>query len=181
MAYLATNMGTKAWENLPAFKKMVNSQWYNTQDPQLKALRTTAKGRCYGLNKSGGSDKALLSSLLPCVSDAKLGEGFHCDYGFQIICHGAFTSGSFLTILDGARVEIGDGCQMGDGVVISTVTHHESPQKRLQGWQQAFPVIIGNNVTIGNGASILPGAHIADNQVIGDGAVVTSNRFFQSS
>ncbi|MEG3767155.1 maltose acetyltransferase domain-containing protein [Alteromonas sp. 14N.309.X.WAT.G.H12] len=171
---------TPDWENNPAFKQMISAQWYCTQDPQLKALRTTAKRRCYALNNSASDDKALLSSLLPQVSDVKLGEHFHCDYGFQIICHGFFTAGDFLTILDGATVKIGQGCKIGNGVVISTVSHHESPTKRFEGWQQAFPVVIGDNVTIGNGATILPGARISDNQVIPDGTVVSSNRFYQS-
>ncbi|MBU2977396.1 maltose acetyltransferase domain-containing protein [Alteromonas sp. C1M14] len=171
------NTQTQEWENIPAFKAMVSAQWYCTQDPQLKALRSTAKGRCYELNKAHGNAKALLSSLLPRVSDVNLGEHFHCDYGFQIICDDFFTAGDYLTILDGARVEIGRGCTIGNGVVISTVSHHELPQKRLQGWQKALNVMIGNHVTIGNGTSILPGARIPDYQVIPDGAVITANSF----
>lgn len=175
------NIETKGWETLPAFKQMVSSQWYNTQQPQLRALRSQAKRWCYQLNNDHGNHHvALLKSLLPFAPKVTIGAHFHCDYGFQIICQGGFTAGDYLTILDGAPVEIGDGCQIGDGVVISTVTHHESPQKRLHGWQQAFPVIIGSNVTIGNGTSILPGAHISDNQIIPDGTVVTGNSFFQS-
>lgn len=60
-------------------------------------------------------------------------------------------------------------------VSLYTVGHPLDAELRNEGWEQAAPITIGNNVWIGGSVVILPGITIGDNVVIGAGSVVTKN------
>jgi len=45
-------------------------------------------------------------------------------------------------------------------------------QDRIDGWEYAFPVTVGNNVWIGGSVTIIGGVTIGDNAVIAAGSVV---------
>lgn len=97
---------------------------------------------------------------------------FRCDYGCNIFIGENFFANFNLTILDEARVTIGDNAFIGPNVSIYTACHPLDSKSRNIGVQWAEPVTIGNNVWIGGSVTILPGAVIGDNCVIGAGAVV---------
>lgn len=67
------------------------------------------------------------------------------------------------------RIVIGDGCQIGNNVVI--VDHNHT--KDFTGYTTK-PVKIGNRVWIGANCVILPGAVIGDGAVIGAGSIVNT-------
>lgn len=98
---------------------------------------------------------------------------FFCDYGYNIQVGENFYANYNLTILDSARVEIGDNVMIAPNVSIFTAGHPIDPELRIQGWEFAFPVQIGHNVWIGGHSVINPGITIGDNSVIGSGSVVT--------
>jgi len=77
------------------------------------------------------------------------------------------------TILDSARVEIGDDTMIGPGAQILCAQHHKDPVKRAAGQEIALPVTIGRNVWIGAGAIVMPGVTIGDAAIVAAGAVVT--------
>ena len=77
------------------------------------------------------------------------------------------------TILDVAKVKIGDNCQMAPNVAIYTAGHPVHPAARNSAYEYGIEVTIGDNVWIGGNTVILPGVHIGDNVVIGGGSVVT--------
>lgn len=56
-----------------------------------------------------------------------------------------------------------------------TVGHPIDPELRKAEWEQALPIVIGNNVWIGGNVVILGGVTIGDNTVIGAGSVVTKD------
>lgn len=153
--------------------RMVSGEWYCTHSPALVPLRKQAKNLCERLQVEDSLQRQrTLTSLLPNARDGHIGPGFWCDYGLNIHGNGRFTAGENVVILDAAMVIIGDNVVLEDGVTIATVTHHENASKRLQGWQQALPIHIGNNVLVGAGACILPGSDIPDNTVVPHGATV---------
>lgn len=72
---------------------------------------------------------------------------------------------------DQGGITIGDNCLIGHNVVIATLNHDRSVEKR--GDCIPSPVIIGNQVWIGANATILPGVTIGDRAIVAAGAVVT--------
>ena len=107
-----------------------------------------------------------------------LGEGstilgpFHCDYGSNIHIGRSTFANANLTILDGARVTIGDNVFIAPNVGIYTAGHPLDATTRNKGLEYALPITIGDNVWIGAGVSILPSVTIGDGCVIGAGSVV---------
>lgn len=77
------------------------------------------------------------------------------------------------TILDVARVRIGDNCFMAPNVAIYTAGHPLHPDTRNSQYEYGKEVTIGDNVWLGGSVVITPGVHIGNNVVIGAGSVVT--------
>ena len=100
---------------------------------------------------------------------------FYCDYGYNIEVGDNFYSNYNLTILDCAKVKIGDNVMIAPNVSIFTAGHPVDPILRVEGWEYAQPIEIGDNVWIGGNTVINPGVKIGANTVIGSGSVVTKD------
>lgn len=100
---------------------------------------------------------------------------FYCDYGFHIEVGSNFFANFNCTIVDVAKVKIGDNCMLAPNVSIYTGGHPIHPDTRNSAYNYGKEVLIGNNVWIGGNTVILPGVNIGDNVVIGAGSVVTKN------
>ena len=100
---------------------------------------------------------------------------FYCDYGFHIETGKNFFLFYNCTIIDVARVTIGDNCQFAPNVSIYTAGHPVHPDSRNSLYEYGIGVSIGDNVWIGGSTVILPGVHIGSNTVIGAGSVVTKD------
>jgi len=100
---------------------------------------------------------------------------FYCDYGTHI----EIGSHSFInyncTMLDVAKITIGDYCQMAPNVSIYTAGHPLHPVSRNSAYEYGKPVTIGDNCWIGGNVIICPGVTIGNNVVIGAGSVVTKD------
>ena len=81
----------------------------------------------------------------------------------------------YTTILDCAKVQIGDNVFFGPNVSLFTVGHPIDAEIRNSGVEFALPISIGNNVWIGGNTVINPNVCIGDNTVIGAGSVVTKD------
>ena len=130
------------------------------------------------LRPSAHAEKlAILKRLLGRVADDEIlvNQPFHCDYGKQISVGRRFFANFNLTILDEARVTIGDDCFIGPNVSIYTACHSTDPVERNTRQEWARPVTIGDNVWIGGSVTILPGVTIGDNVTIGAGSVVVKD------
>lgn len=100
---------------------------------------------------------------------------FYCDYGSHIHVGDNFYVNYNCTILDAARVTIGDNVLIAPNVAIYTAGHPLHPVSRNSGYEYGIPVTIGDNVWIGGNTVITPGVTIGDNAVIGAGSVVTKD------
>ena len=100
---------------------------------------------------------------------------FYCDYGSNIFVGKNCFINYNCTILDNARVTLGDNCLLAPNVSIYTAGHALHPESRAFGYEYGIEVTIGNNVWIGGNTVVLPGVHIGDNVVIGAGSVVTKD------
>lgn len=120
--------------------------------------------------------RAVLSELLGSVGEhATVTPLFYCDLGSLIFIGDYFYSNYNLTILDCAKVTIGNHVFIGPNVGIYAVGHAIDPELRRRYVEFGLPVDIGNDVWIGGHVVINPGVTIGNNVVIGSGSVVTKD------
>ena len=100
---------------------------------------------------------------------------FRCDYGYNISIGANFYANYNLTILDCAKVIIGDNVFIAPNVSLFTAGHPIHFEARSQEFEYAIPISIGSNVWIGGNVVINPGVTIGDNSVIGAGSIVTKD------
>lgn len=118
---------------------------------------------------------AIVKELLGKSEGAVINPPFYCDYGSHIEVGRNFFANYNCTIVDVAKVRIGDNCQMAPNVAIYTAGHPIHPVSRNSAYEYGIEVTIGDNVWIGGSTVILPGVHIGSNTVIGAGSVVTKD------
>ena len=157
---------------------MLAGEVYDATDPELLRELAETRERIYDYNAQRPSEtenmRAILKELLGGIGDDEItiNQPFRCDYGWQISVGKRFFANFNFTVLDEARVTIGDDCFIGPNVSIYTACHSTDPVERNTRQEWARPVTIGNNVWIGGSVTILPGVTIGDNVSIGAGSVV---------
>lgn len=162
-------------------EKMLKGMVYSAVDAQLLDELNAVKTLIHEYNSLSPSDNVgrlrMLQGLLGHIGDEEIiiNQPFYCDYGKQISVGRRFFANFHFTVLDEAKVSIGDDCFIGPNVSIYTACHSIDPVERNTRNEWAEPVIIGNNVWIGGSVTILPGVTIGDNVTIGAGSVVTKD------
>ena len=162
-------------------EKMLAGEVYSAIDPQLLEELKVAREKIYEYNALRPSEtdkmKEIIKELFGHVADDNylINQPFRCDYGKQISIGKRFFANFNFTVLDEARVTIGDDCFIGPNVSIYTACHSTDPIERNSRQEWAKPVTIGNNVWIGGSVTILPGVTIGDNVSIGAGSVVVKD------
>jgi len=162
-------------------EKMLAGEIYSAVDPELMRELAETRELIYDFNTLRPSEtekmKAILRRLLGSIGDDNIivNQPFRCDYGKQISVGKRFFANFNFTVLDEARVTIGDDCFIGPNVSIYTACHSTDPVERNSRQEWALPVCIGHNVWIGGSVTILPGVTIGDNVTIGAGSVVVSD------
>ena len=134
----------------------------------LQRLNTVDRSDFDAINK-------IVKELLGKSEGAFINPPFYCDYGFHIEVGKNFFANYNCTIIDVAKVKIGDNCQFAPNVSIYTAGHPIHPESRNTMYEYAIEVTIGDNVWIGGNTVIVPGVHIGSNTVIGAGSVVTKD------
>ena len=117
----------------------------------------------------------IVEELLGKSENAFINPPFYCDYGTHIEVGKNFFANYNCTIIDVAKVKIGNNCQFAPNVSIYTAGHPIHPVSRNSLYEYGISVTIGDNVWIGGNTAILPGVHIGSNTVIGAGSVVTKD------
>lgn len=150
---------------------------FNPHEKHRVAQRQRAKSLCQQLNQIPPQQfrerQAIARQLFGQVNGCYIEPSFYCDYGCNIFLGKRFYANHNCTILDAASVYIGDNVLLGPGVQLLTNNHPTDPNLRRQGWQQASPIRLGNDVWIGGGAIILGGVTLGDGVIVGAGSVVT--------
>ena len=117
----------------------------------------------------------IVKELLGKSEGAFINPPFYCDYGSHIEVGKNFFANYNCTIIDVAKVKIGDNCQMAPNVSIYTAGHPIYPSTRNSLYEYGKAITIGDNVWIGGNTVICPGVNIGSNVVIGAGSVVTED------
>lgn len=153
---------------------MIDCEVYQPWDKDLQALRDKAHNLVREYNRTG--DKAVLKDLFQAEPENLYIEApFYCDYG----CNIEFGKNVYMnfncTILDCAKVKIGDNTFLGPNVQLFTPCHPLDAKTRNEFVEWAESITIGNNCWLGGGVIVLPNVTIGDNCVIGAGSVVTKS------
>ncbi len=152
---------------------------YKSDNEVFEEQRKTRK-LLWELNNTDISDFEKISEIVNKLVNGNktnifINPPFHCDYGFNIYIGKNFFANYNCTILDVARVDIGDNVLFAPNVAIYTAGHPIHPVARASGYEYGASVKIGNNVWIGGNTVVNPGVTIGDNTVIGSGSVVTKD------
>ena len=161
-------------------EKMLSGFPYQDFSGELFKERLKAKNALFEFNNMNPTNikkrnKILKNILGKIGNDFNIEQPFRCDYGYNIYIGKNFYSNFNLTIIDCAKVTIGDNCMFGPNVSIFTAGHPIHAQIRNTGYEYAFPITIGNNVWIGGNTVVNPNVTIGNNTVIGSGSVVTKD------
>lgn len=160
-------------------KERRDAQMAYISDDSVMEERKICRRKLQKLNFMDRSDfagiEAAVKDLLGKSDGAFINPPFYCDYGTHIEAGKNFYANYNCTILDVAKVKIGDNCQMAPNVAIYTAGHPIHPMSRSSMYEYGKEVTIGDNVWIGGNVVVCPGVHIGDNVVIGAGSVVTKD------
>ncbi|PWJ36056.1 sugar O-acetyltransferase [Sediminitomix flava] len=159
-------------------EKMLSGKPYKAFGDELFQERQFAKEIIYEFNnlppKQVEKRNELIRKLLGSTQDTFFIEPpFRCDYGYNIEIGQNFYSNYNLTILDCAKVKIGNNVLLGPNVSLYAAGHPLHFEKRNEEYEYAFPITIGDNVWIGGNVVVNANISIGENTVIGSGSVVT--------
>ena len=152
---------------------------YIADDAVMAEMSMNCRKTLQKLNFMDRSDlsgiRRVVKELLGTSDNAVINPPFYCDYGSHIHVGKNFFANYNCTIIDVAKVIIGDNCQMAPNVAIYTAGHPVHPDTRNTAYEYGKEVRIGDNVWIGGNTVICPGVTIGDCCVIGAGSVVTKD------
>lgn len=161
-------------------ERMLAGQPYKPWLDGLAEDRLACKSLLFRLNNLPPEDEDTREELFrkvlgKCGKNVWLESPFRCDYGYNIEVGDNFYGNYNLTILDIAKVTIGNNVLIAPNVSIYAVGHPLHPDSRNSLYETGRPVTIGDNVWIGGSVVITPGVTIGDNCVIGAGSVVSKS------
>lgn len=161
-------------------EKMIAGLVYDATDATLLAHITETHDAVFEYNQIRPSDVAARTAKIKSIlgktgEQITINQPFRCDYGSNIEVGERFFANFNFTVLDEAKVVIGNDCFIGPNVSIYTACHSTDPTERNTREEWAEGVRIGNNVWIGGSVTIVPGVTIGDNVTIGAGSVVVKD------
>ncbi|MCC9204278.1 sugar O-acetyltransferase [Arthrobacter sp. zg-Y769] len=122
-----------------------------------------------------GRVRELLAQLTakPVDETVALFPPFSADFGRNISLGKRVFINAGCRFQDQGGIRIGDDCLIGHNVVLATLNHDLSPDRRAD--MHPAPVTLGRNVWLGSNVTVLPGVSIGDDSVVAAGAVVTKD------
>ena len=160
-------------------EKIFARKMFDPRKQELKDIKHKAHIACQKYNTMDEYDperSPIIQEFIGKIGKVYYFQGpIQFNYGSHTFIGENFFANFNLTVLDCAKVIIGDNCLIGPCVKICAAEHPLNVEQRIKGEESAREIAIGNNVWIGAGAIINPGVNIGDNCVIGSGAVVTKS------
>ena len=161
-------------------EKMLGDELYIATDPQLVAMRDSARRLFSKYNQTSYENleerRKIMTDLLgKAGTNLDIQAPFFCDYGSHIYTGDNVFMNFNCIILDCAEVHIGNSVMFGPNVQVYTAYHPLLASERIKGPELAAPIHIKDNVWVGGSAIICKGVTIGENTTIGAGSVVTKD------
>ncbi|MFR7990924.1 MAG: sugar O-acetyltransferase [Anaerovoracaceae bacterium] len=168
-------------------EKIFAGMLFDPRKKELKDIKHKAHEACRRYNTLDEYDPergAIIRSFIGGIGDTFYFQGpIQINYGSHTFIGENFFANFNLTIMDDARIYIGDDVCFGPNVSLMATNHpliaHERMGRDDQGnttmAEFAEEIHIGNGVWIACNATVLGGVHIGDGAVIGAGSVVTKD------
>ena len=168
-------------------EKIFAGKMFDPRSEELRQIKHKAHEACRRYNTLDEYDperQELMRSILGSTGKTFYFQGpVQINYGSHTFIGENFFANFGLTIMDDARVYIGNNVCFGPNVSLMATTHPLIAQERMgmdaEGRttmaEYADEIHIGNNVWIACNAVVLGGVHIGNNVVIGAGSVVTKD------
>ncbi len=168
-------------------EKIFAGKMFDPRSLELRNIKHQAHVACQKYNAMDEYDPDRMKIIRNIIG--KIGKTFYFqgpiqfNYGSHTFIGENFFANFNLTVMDDARIYIGDNVCFGPNVSLMATTHPLPAQERMgldeNGHttmaEYAEEIHIGSNVWIACNAVILGGVHIGNNAVIGAGSVVTKD------
>ena len=131
-------------------------------DADIYAEVIAARRRVREFNSADPGDLKKLQQLMYDIlgkagKNLMVNQPFTCDYGRHIEVGDNFFANYNCTILDVAKVTIGNNVLLAPNVAIYTAGHPIHPDARNSKYEYGLPVVIGDDCWIGGSVVIIPG------------------------
>lgn len=168
-------------------EKIFAGKMFDPRSKELRDIKHKAHLACQRFNAMNEYDPdrlPIIKEFIGGISKTYYFQGpIQFNYGSHTTIGENFFANFGLTVMDDARITIGDNVCFGPNVSLMATTHPLIAQERMgltaDGQttmaEYASEIVIGNNVWIACNAVVLGGVHIGNNVVIGAGSVVTKD------
>ena len=161
--------------------KMLHQKLYDANyDKELERERIQCKILCQKYNNLAIDNiderhEFIKSIIGETGKNVHIEPDFWCDYGYRIKVGENFYANHGLVILDAGGVTFGHDVFIAPSCGFHTSGHPIDFERRNQGLEYAYPIVVGDNVWIGAGVQVMPGVTIGSNVVIGGGSIVVKD------
>lgn len=168
-------------------EKIFAGKMFDPRKKELKDIKHKAHEACRRYNQMDEYDSErlpIMKEILGSVGNTYYFQGpVRFNYGSHTFIGENFFANFNLTVMDDARVYIGDNVAIGPNVSLMATNHPLLPQERMGMDEEgrttmaeyAEDIHIGDNVWIACNTVIIGGVTIGKNCVIGAGSVVTKD------
>ncbi|MCC2865615.1 sugar O-acetyltransferase [Eubacteriales bacterium DFI.9.88] len=168
-------------------EKIFGGWMFDPRKKELKDLKHKAHQACKRYNEMDEYDSdraAIIKEIIGSIGDTYYFQGpIQLNYGCHTFIGENFFANFNLTIMDDARIYIGDNVCFGPNVSLMATNHPLIADERMgidengntTMAEYAEDIHIGNNVWIACNTVVIGGVHIGDHAVIGAGSVVTKD------
>lgn len=163
--------------HLSALETLEAGKPYLPTDPELQMLRERAYRHAQAFAESSPGQHVQHLRLLTLLfgrlgGNPQVERPLHVEYGRHVIAGDHLVIGTGCVFIDAGTITLGDDVHIGPGVHFYASTRPLKAEQRINGYEQAVPITIGNRVWIGGGSIINGGVTIGENTVIAPGSVV---------
>lgn len=173
------------------YERMHLGMIYNALDEEIGQEVSRTRQLCLEYNRLDLYEEEKRSKLLNEIFQVEQREGYFViepplivDHGKEVKIGKNFYANSYLTILGGCWISIGENVFIGPNCTLATGMHSLLAYERqikpdangeIKDFEYGKPIKIGNDVWIASNVTVCGGVTIGDGAVIGAGSVVTKD------